>query len=123
MDPTVGIGKLGFKRWYERQLIEGHAWLITCVLCLLAVAACLEELSFRGPLSQVLALAGCVFAAGALALYGWERYRTIMTAVERVAERSTCDACRTYAAFRLIGTEAGALRVRCRKCAHEWRID
>jgi len=54
MDPVLGIGKLGFKRWYER---------------------------------------------------------------------STCDSCRTYAAFRLVGTEAGAMRVRCRKCAHEWRID
>lgn len=123
MDPALGIGKLGFKRWYERQLIEGHAWLITCVLCLLAVAACLEELSFRGPLSQALALGAFVFAAGAVAVYGWDRYRTIMVTAERVAERSTCESCRAYAAFRLIGTEGGAMRVRCRKCAHEWRID
>jgi hypothetical protein len=123
MDPAPGIGKLGFKRWYERQLIEGHAWLITCVLCMLAVAACLEELSFRGPLSQALALGGFVFAAGALAVYGWDRYRTIMVVAQRVAERSTCESCRTYAAFRLIGAEGGTLRVRCRKCAHEWRIE
>ena len=123
MDPALGIGKLGFKRWYERQLIEGHAWLITCVLCLLAVAACLEELSFRGPLSQALALGAFVFAAGAVAVYGWDLYRTIMVVAERVAERSTCESCRAYAAFRLIGTEGGAMRVRCRKCAHEWRID
>jgi hypothetical protein len=40
-----------------------------------------------------------------------------------VVGRSTCEACRAYAAFRLIGTEGGAMRVRYRKRAHEWRID
>lgn len=123
VEPSLGIGRLGFKRWYERQLIEGHAWLISCVLCLLAAAACLEELSFRAPLPQVLALGAAVFAAGAVAILGWNRYRLIMGEVERVAEHSTCTSCRTYAAFRLVGTEGAAMRVRCRKCAHEWRID
>ena len=123
MDPAVAIGKLGFKRWYERQLIEGHAWLITCVLCMLTVAACLEDLSLRGPLGEVLAMGAAVFAAGVLAIYGWHRYRAIMEVVERIGEHSTCGSCRTYAAFRLVGTEGAALRVRCRKCAHEWRID
>jgi hypothetical protein len=122
MDPAPGIGKLGFKRWYERQLLEGHAWLVSCVLGLLAAAACLEELSLRGPLPQVLALGAAVFAAGAVAIYGWSRYRLIMAEVERVAEHSTCASCRTYAAFRIVGTEGSAMRVRCRKCAHEWRI-
>ncbi len=49
MEPAAGIGKLGFSRWYERELIEGHAWLITCFLCMLAIAACVESMSFRGP--------------------------------------------------------------------------
>ena len=38
MEPARSIGKLGFRRWYERQLIESHAWLITCFLCALAIA-------------------------------------------------------------------------------------
>ena len=123
MDPAAGIGKLGFKRWYERPLLEGHAWLGSGVVCLLAVAACLEELSFRAPLAQVLALGAAVFAAGLVAIYGWNRYRLIMAVVERIGEHSTCASCRAYAAFKLVGNERGALRVRCRKCAHEWRID
>jgi hypothetical protein len=122
MDPVRGIGRLGFKRWYERQLLESHAWLVSCVLSLLAAAACLEELSFRGPLARVLALATAVFAAGAMAIYGWGRYRLLMTEVERFAEHSTCASCRTYAAFRIIGNDGSAMHVRCRKCAHEWRI-
>ena len=27
MEPADSIGRLGFARWYERRLIEGHAWL------------------------------------------------------------------------------------------------
>jgi hypothetical protein len=45
-----------------------------------------------------------------------------MDAAERIAERSTCASCNTYGSFRLIGTEAGTMTVRCRKCANEWRI-
>ena len=122
MEPAAGIGKLGFKRWYERQLLESHAWLVSCVLCLLAVAACLEELTFRGPLPRLLALGAAVFAAGAVAIYGWSRYRLLMEEVERFAERSSCPACRTYAAFRVVGAEGSALRVRCRKCAEQWTL-
>ena len=33
MDPTASIRKLGFRKWYERELIESHAALVTCLLC------------------------------------------------------------------------------------------
>ena len=122
MEPAAGIDKLGFTRWYERQLIEGHAWLITCVLCMLTVAACLEDLSFRGPLGEVLAIGATVFGAGIVGIYGWERYRRILQVAEYVAEQSTCGSCKTYAAFKLIGADSGSMQVRCRQCAHEWRI-
>ena len=29
MDIVEGVRKLGFRKWYERQLIEAHAWLVT----------------------------------------------------------------------------------------------
>jgi hypothetical protein len=122
LEPAATIGKLGFKRWYERQLVEGHAWLVTCFLCMLTVAACLEDLSFRGPLGEVLAIGATVFAAGLVGIYGWDRYRRIMQVAEYVAGQSTCGACKTYAAFKLIGADSGSMHVRCRKCAHEWRI-
>ena len=122
MEPAAAIGRLGFKRWYERQLVEGHAWLVTCFLCMLTVAACLEDLSFRGPLGEVLAIGATVFAAGIVGIYGWDRYRRTMQVAEYVAAQSTCGSCNTYAAFKLLGADSGAMHVRCRKCAHEWRI-
>jgi len=29
MELSDGIRKIGFRRWYERQLIEGHLYLIS----------------------------------------------------------------------------------------------
>jgi len=118
MTPVEGIGKLGFRRWYERQLIEGHAWLVTCVLCLLAIFAVLEELTFRGPLPQVLAYGAFAFLAGVLAIYSLQKYRAIMEQAERYGEHSTCARCGAYGRFTLL---AGA-SVECRKCANRWSL-
>ena len=122
MEHAQAIGKLGFQRWYERQLLEAHAWLITCFLCLIAATACLEAFLGRGPLFKLLPLALAVFAAGGIGVIALERYRAIMSLANRLAERATCASCRAYAAFGLVGSDATSLTVRCRKCAHEWRI-
>lgn len=120
MEPADGIARLGFRKWYERQLIEGHLWLVTCVLCMLLVAALVEMAEFRGPAAALLGRGAIVFAAGAFAAVAWNRYRTVMEVAERLAEHSTCPGCGTYARFRLV---SGAMQVRCRKCAREWRLD
>ena len=46
MEPADSIGRLGFARWYERRLIEGHAWFISGFACMVAIAAVVEELAF-----------------------------------------------------------------------------
>lgn len=118
MEPASSIEKLGFKRWYERQLIEGHAWLVSCFLCALAIAAILEVTGFRlTSVTGLIALA-FVYAAGLLCWHSLKRYRAIMAEAERLSEQSTCKTCRTYAAFSIIAQHP--MSVRCRKCAHEW---
>ena len=118
MELSEGIRKIGFRRWYERQLIEGHAWFITCFVCMIAIAACMEELSFRGPLPRLLAYAALVVAAGLVGVYGLRRYQHIMVQAETLGEHATCGACGSYARFQMIsGTQ-----VRCRKCSNEWRL-
>jgi hypothetical protein len=120
MEPARSIGKLGFRRWYERQLIESHAWLITSFLCALAIAASLEGLSFKRP-EFVFTLA-FVFVAGLVCWHALQRYRAIMDVAERLGERSTCGSCRTYGVFNVIG-EYPKMNVRCRKCGNEWLLD
>jgi hypothetical protein len=118
MEPADSIGRLGFARWYERRLIEGHAWFISGFACMVAVAACIEELSFRGSVARFLAYAAVVGASVAIGLYGLIRYQKILSEAEELGEHATCGGCGAYARFRLIS----ATDVRCRKCGHEWRL-
>ena len=116
MEPADSIARLGFARWYERRLIEGHAWFVSVFVCLIAIAACMEELSFRGSALRLLAYVAVVAAAAAIGIYGMRRYQQILSEAERLGEHATCGACGAYARFRLISPS----QVRCRKCDNEW---
>ena len=41
------ICKLGFRRWYERQLIEAHGSLVTAFLGVILVAVCMDQFRWR----------------------------------------------------------------------------
>jgi hypothetical protein len=119
-EPARSIEKMGFKRWYERQLIESHAWLVSCILCGLAICAVLELVGWRVTSVASLVTLFFVYAAGVTGWHSLKRYRAIMAEAERLSEQSTCKACRTYAAFDVIGE--APLSARCRKCGNEWRF-
>jgi hypothetical protein len=134
-DPADAIRRLGFKKWYERQLIEGHAYLITCFLCLILAAALLEGFSFRAPGLQPLVTLALVGGSGLLGVVSLRRYGAIMGEAERLSGRSTCEDCGAYAKFDVVesggsfgpsqvgdGTSTAWLRVRCRKCGHGWTM-
>ena len=74
-EPARSIGRLGFRRWYERRLIEGHAWLISCFLCALGIAASLEGISFRR--AESIPLLVFVFLGGIVCWYALQRYLAI----------------------------------------------
>ena len=116
MEPADSIGRLGFARWYERRLIEGHAWFISAFICIVAIAACAEELSFRGSFGRLLLYVTVIAAAAAICVHGLVRYQKILTEAELLGEHATCGACGAYARFRLISPS----QVRCRKCNNEW---
>ncbi|MEK6244634.1 MAG: hypothetical protein AABM33_09030 [Pseudomonadota bacterium] len=118
MEPADSIRRLGFARWYERRLIEGHAWFISGFFCIVAIAACMEELSFRGSIARLLFYVIVVAAAAAIGIYGLVRYQKILVEAEQLGEHATCLACGAYARFRLISPS----QVRCRKCDNEWRL-
>lgn len=137
MDPTASIRKLGFRRWYERQLIVCHAALVTCLLCGITIAALLEQLNFSEAGWPHASVIGVMLGAVGLGLYSWRRYITVLERAELYGERSTCPQCNTYARFDILSTgldesapaaravaplEAAWLRVQCRKCGTAWRM-
>lgn len=122
MEPARSIKKLGFRKWYERQLIEAHAWLVSCLLCGIAIAACLEAVSFREAPRRTFVLLAFVFVAVLVCWHALKRYGAIMVQAERLGEHSTCAQCHAYAAFDVLADQA-RIPVRCRNCSHEWLID
>lgn len=137
MDPTASIRKLGFRKWYERELIKCHAALVTCFLCGLTVAALLEMATTATGWRVVSGLA-VIFGAGFVGWISWRTYITILQRAELYGQRSSCPKCRAYARFKVLATgldeepgptaaavaplEAAWLRVECRKCGTSWRM-
>ena len=118
MEPADSIRRLGFARWYERRLIEGHAWFISGFICMIAIAACFEELSVRGSPGRLLLYVAVVAGALIVGMYGLVRYQQILVEAETLGEHATCGSCGAYARFKMISSA----EVRCSKCGHEWRL-
>jgi hypothetical protein len=138
MDIVEGIRKLGFRRWYERRLIEAHAYLVTGFLALILAVAFLElrgETPTGGERMAYLLGAVASLAGGIVA---WLRYHRMLALVEWAGEQATCPACGEYGRIRLLAASPHApagdpdselageiplLRVSCRACNNEWEID
>jgi len=138
MNLAESIRKRGFAKWYERQLIESHLYLVTCFLCMILVAACAEQLNFRAPGATPAIMIALVFGGGLLGLHSWRRYKAIMTVAEFYAGHATCTRCNAYARFEVLDwgdpppvAPSGAapaaaagpwLKVRCRMCGNLWTV-
>jgi hypothetical protein len=121
MEPARSIGRLGFRKWYERRLIEAHAWLLTALLCAIYVAVSLEAISFKGHGLVWLGTAGGAFVGGLIVWHGLRRFFAILREAERFSSQSTCRACKAYARFEVV-SEQPQITVHCRNCGHEWTI-
>lgn len=128
MTPAEGIRKHGFRTWYERQLIESHVYFITAFMCMVLIMALLEDLNLRGPgpLSKVT----LAFAVGAavVTLIAMRAYLVMLMRAEFLAGQCVCAQCRTYGLIMIqasgnVAEEPQWLRVACRRCGHEWRME
>ena len=138
MDPTSSIRKLGFRRWYERELIKCHAALVTCLLCGVLMAALIETIDFTHFGWQPMSSLAVVLSAAVLAWLSWRSYITILTRAEFYGERSKCPSCGIYGRFDVMATgmdegpgrvadavaplPAAWMRVQCRMCQTAWRM-
>lgn len=121
-EPAHTIGRLGFKKWYERQLIEAHAWLVTAVLVAIVIAVALEGVTLRRPLAEVLPIVGLLFVGGLVCWHAVRRFHVLLAEANRLAEDSTCRSCGAYSRFAVIEEYPARMKVRCRKCSSEWML-
>ncbi len=127
MGTIEGIRRHGYRKWYERQLVEGHIYLVTMVLALIVMTSGFELLSGKQTPFDLL-FDGLLVVGGALVSWlSWRRYALIMMTAEHVGNQANCPACGRYG-FRpdpaLEGAERStSLVAACRGCGHRWRID
>ncbi|MBC7779511.1 MAG: hypothetical protein H7125_05330 [Proteobacteria bacterium] len=128
MNAARMIATLGFRRWYERQLIESHLCLVTCFLCIILLAVCIEHALPQSALRGSAAAVFIAFAAAAGGIWSWNHYRVVFSRAERYGHVAHCEHCGTYARFEVERTSAASsrgeptLNVRCRQCRHRWTM-
>ena len=132
-----GIGLLGFRKWYERRLIEAHVHLVTALFCLITVLAAIEMGGLFRNVVETLWVLSVVALLGGIGVWNWQRYIDVLGLAAFLCERSDCPACQAYGRFGIFGTAPRAvpdgspekrfsdvplMRVRCRKYACEWSL-
>jgi hypothetical protein len=118
-----GIRKVGFRKWYERELLSSHAHMLLAFLCVIALMAAME--AFHGASQgQKLANAALVLISGAIGLWALRRYLYLLMHAEQVADQANCPKCTTYGSLTLVEEDrrTGNALVCCKKCSHTWTI-
>src|SRR5687768_15842508 len=103
MTPAQGIEKLGFRRWYERQLIEGHVYFVTCFLSMIVIAASLEQIDWRASAVQIMFLLSVLVAGGAVCVGSLRRYNFLLVRAECLGAQSSCAQCGVYGVLKVVG--------------------
>ncbi|HVF63329.1 MAG TPA: hypothetical protein VNE58_04980 [Casimicrobiaceae bacterium] len=123
------VRKRGFRRWYERQLVESHAYLVTGLLSLIMMAIALEVIQFRESISNAILLIAIAVGGALLSIFAWKEFSRLLFRAESLANQATCSACREYARFDIVDARDSSealtgrvLSVRCRKCQHQWQM-
>ncbi len=118
-----GIRTIGFRKWYERELLSSHAHMLLALLSTIALMAIMEL--FQGStLSQKFLNAGLFVVSGALALWSLRRYLYLLSHAETVADQANCPQCTEYGRLTVVEEDRrnDQLLVKCRKCSHEWTL-
>ena len=117
-----GVRKHGFRKWYERELLQSHAMLALCFLCLIGIFASFEAASHPQTLVDKAFDVFAILLFGGVGVWSLRRYLYLLSHAEAVAHQADCPRCSEYARFNLMAENGELLRVRCKKCEHEWQI-
>ncbi|MFC5607061.1 hypothetical protein [Variovorax soli] len=122
------IQRVGFRKWYERELLQCHGHLVLLLLCFVGLLGGIELLGSHGSLQVRLAALACVVASAIVGHRALRRYLLMLGHAQHMAEQASCPVCGTYARWDIEDEQAqeGApqsrLHVRCRHCASTWNI-
>jgi hypothetical protein len=124
MKLAEGIRKHGFRKWYERQLLQSHAHLALTFLCLIGVFLGFEAMTNFRSWSDQLVDVGAILLCVATGLWALRRYLFLLSYAEATANQADCGQCKAYGRLELMQADASGeeVQVRCRGCGHRWHI-
>ena len=134
MQVTRYIERHGFRRWYERQLIESHAYLALGFVALILLLSGLELLSNVEAGVRYMVILIAAAAGGMLLVVAWRRFGVLLARAEHFAEAATCPQCKAWGKFKVLAQEASNaneppeagrphwLSVRCTRCETVWKL-
>ena len=120
-----GIQRHGFRRWYSRELTQGHLNLLLLLLATLGLFASVELLGRDATWGQRLGNGVLLLVCFGIAVWSLRRYLFLMMRAEGIARQAVCPNCRAYGKLKLSkqANSDGRVTVACRKCAQAWEID
>lgn len=121
-----GIRRLGFRKWYERELLSSHAHMTLAILAAVAMLASFEAFQGSSPVDK-LVNTGFVVASAGIALWSLRRYLFLLMHAEELANQANCAGCQAYGQLQLIEEPAmrhtpGLVPVCCKRCGFRWNL-
>ncbi|MEO6364368.1 MAG: hypothetical protein ABIO71_14150 [Caldimonas sp.] len=119
-----GIRKIGFRKWYARELTRGHLGLLLLILSAIGGLGTLEIVTRRAPLDDRLGGFALLLVCAGIGVWALRRYVFLLMRAEHAARQATCRQCQTYGILDLVRSEPQLerLKVCCRKCRHAWSM-
>jgi hypothetical protein len=116
--------RIGFRKWYERQLLSSHAHMVLAFLSMIGIIGSME--AFRGAQGDAKLVDVMMFIVICAAIGAWamRRYVFLLMRAEQTANQASCPDCGAYGRFQVVGQRPRNLEidVRCNKCTRDWVI-
>jgi len=124
MDAMQSMRKLGFRKWYERALLQSHIHLVLLLLSAVALLAGAEVYSRDLPAASQLSLLACVIASALIGAWALRRYFQLLKHAEFVADQAVCSQCEAYGRWDITTEDVPrqTMQVCCRRCGNRWKI-
>jgi hypothetical protein len=121
---TEGVRRYGFRKWYERELLFSHLYLVLALLALAGMLGAIEVFSGATLILKLIDVA-FVLICGAVVFVSVQGYLWSLASAESIANQATCSQCNAYGRIEALYKEErdSAIVVRCKKCEHTWQIE
>jgi hypothetical protein len=124
-----GIRQVGFRKWYERELLSSHAHMALALFAVVALIASFEAFQGASSNDKLLNTAFVVVSAG-VSLWALRRYLYLLMHAEDMANQANCAQCQAYGMLQLQDATPRQptatpklLPVCCKRCGFRWNLE